>query len=124
VDCLGQVDRGSPQFHYPVWHVNLAVPLTQLHCSDCTHVTRWLLCICKAGTDLVVSDEACIVLAAVAVPKVDSWHRQVMQVLAEVDLCGTYNIFVFSVWESDIDSDTALEDVPCAVVTLQPKTKS
>jgi hypothetical protein len=43
-----------------------------------------------------MSNEACIVLATVAVPKVDSWHRQVMQVLAEVDLCGTHNIFMFS----------------------------
>jgi hypothetical protein len=54
-----------------------------------THVTRRFLCICKASADLILSDEACIVLGTVAVPQVNSRQGQVMQILAKVDLCRT-----------------------------------
>jgi hypothetical protein len=58
-----------------------------------THVTRRLLCICEASAYLVLSDETCVVLGTVAVPEVNRWHWQVVEVLAEVDLCRKHNTF-------------------------------
>jgi hypothetical protein len=105
--CMNIVNSGnqSAALFRRYWYINLAVPTNQLLCSDTTHITWWLLCICKPSADLVVSNEACVMLATVAVSQVDSWHRQVMQVLAEVDLCRTHHIHV-QWWEHNTASDT------------------
>jgi hypothetical protein len=54
-------------------------------------------------------------LATVAVPKVNSWHRQIVQVLAEIDLCRTHIILIFSV-ENNTESDIGPEEIPLMLV--------
>jgi hypothetical protein len=69
--------------------------LKQRNCSvrEWTHITGGLLCICEAGTNLVLSDEPCVMLGTVAVLEIDGWHRQVVKILAEVDLCSKHDTF-------------------------------
>jgi hypothetical protein len=68
------------------------------YCSmrEGTHITRGLFCICETSTNLVLSDETCIMFGTVAVLEVDGWYRQVVKILAEVDLCNKHDIFMIN----------------------------
>lgn len=60
-----------------IYYTKLSEGMTSTYRTG-TYITRRLLCICKASTDFIIGNEACIVLGTVAVLQVDGRYRQVV----------------------------------------------